>query len=593
VIEARLAAAQGLSEADGHALAGFLDAEGSFGISPNNDGRTWSCHMSAALRLDDGDVVSDLCRCTGLGRVFTTRARRTSRPQATWSIASKRECAELVRILRHFPLRARKRRDFEIWAQAVDRWSAVPHGAPPDAGFHAAMARDAERLRAVRRYVNTPPPAVDGSEAALLAYLGGFFSGEGCFGLSRLQPRAAVKLRQDDRSILELFASRFGVGLVRDRPARAGDNPTVTWLICATRELPTAICLFEAAQLRGRKRREFEVWRQAAHERAGARLARRPWDRPRVERVAGELAAMRAYRHPAEIPAATRSAADDDARRAYAQVLRAFADEMTNGALTCTAYAQARERHPEWPTRNTIALAFGGWTEALRAAGVGSRLSARSRTIAASEAGAGSSGTRTSWRQPIGDNISAMGQGSAQLAPPAEKGPAAVVDNAEPQHADDAQPLSADLCWLLSRASYTLTTELTKAFEELGLSPRANCVLSAAMTGDHTQSEVARMVGLDKTTMVVTLDELEAAGLAERRPSPHDRRARVIGVTASGKRKVREAEEIAERVRADVLSVLPERDREVFLNSLTRLVSGRLAEPVTCSQPVRRRAPRS
>jgi MarR family transcriptional regulator for hemolysin len=186
-----------------------------------------------------------------------------------------------------------------------------------------------------------------------------------------------------------------------------------------------------------------------------------------------------------------------------------------------------------------------------------------------------------------------MGQSSAQLAPPTEKAAAALAGNAEQQHADDAQPLSADLCWLLSRASYTLTTELTKAFEELGLSPRANCVLSAAMTGDHTQSEVARMVGLDKTTMVVTLDELEAAGLAERRPSPHDRRARVIAVTGTGKRKVREAEEIAERVRADVLSVLPEGDREVFLSSLTRLVSGRLAEPVTCSQPVRRRAPRS
>jgi hypothetical protein len=50
VIEARLGAAQGLSDADGHALAGFLDAEGSFAISPNNGGRTWICQMSAALR---------------------------------------------------------------------------------------------------------------------------------------------------------------------------------------------------------------------------------------------------------------------------------------------------------------------------------------------------------------------------------------------------------------------------------------------------------------------------------------------------------------------------------------------------------------
>ena len=55
-----------------------------------------------------------------------------------------------------------------------------------------------------------------------------------------------------------------------------------------------------------------------------------------------------------------------------------------------------------------------------------------------------------------------MGRSTAELVP-------------VPAPAD--QPLSTDLCWLLSRASYTLTTELTAAFEGLGLSPRANCVI--------------------------------------------------------------------------------------------------------------------
>jgi MarR family transcriptional regulator for hemolysin len=149
-----------------------------------------------------------------------------------------------------------------------------------------------------------------------------------------------------------------------------------------------------------------------------------------------------------------------------------------------------------------------------------------------------------------------------------------------------------DLCWLLSRASYILTTEMTAALEGLGVSPRGHCVLSAALTGEHTQTELARMVGLDKTTMVVTLDELEAAGLAERRPAQADRRARVIAVTKAGERKVREGEAIAERIRSSVLDVLPAADREVFVSSLCRLVSERLREPAQCAQPVRRRAPR-
>jgi len=150
--------------------------------------------------------------------------------------------------------------------------------------------------------------------------------------------------------------------------------------------------------------------------------------------------------------------------------------------------------------------------------------------------------------------------------------------------------MASDLCWLLSRASHGLMTEFTAALEDLGVSPRDHAVLTTAMTGEFTQTEIARMVGLDKTTMVVTVDELEAAGLAERRPSSTDRRARVILVTAAGERLVREADEVLDRVRNDVLSVLEPDERQVFLSALATLACGRLAEPVACGHPVRRRA---
>lgn len=151
-------------------------------------------------------------------------------------------------------------------------------------------------------------------------------------------------------------------------------------------------------------------------------------------------------------------------------------------------------------------------------------------------------------------------------------------------------PLASDLCWLLSRASHGLTIEFTAALEELGISPRAHSVLFTAMTGEFTQTEIARMVGLDKTTMVVTVDELEAAGLAERRPSTTDRRARVIVVTDAGVRLVCAADEVLDRVRNDVLSVLEPDERQVFLDALGRLACGRLAEPAQCAHPPRRRA---
>jgi MarR family transcriptional regulator, transcriptional regulator for hemolysin len=153
-------------------------------------------------------------------------------------------------------------------------------------------------------------------------------------------------------------------------------------------------------------------------------------------------------------------------------------------------------------------------------------------------------------------------------------------------------PLSDNLGWLLWRVSHNLATEVTAALESIGISPRAKHVLKAASTGEHTQIELARMVGVDKTTMVVTLDELEEAGLAERLPSPTDRRVRVIAVTAAGKRKLKQAQEISERLYSEVLDSLPAEQREAVLDGLAALVTGRLAEPVPCEHPVRQREPR-
>jgi DNA-binding MarR family transcriptional regulator len=150
--------------------------------------------------------------------------------------------------------------------------------------------------------------------------------------------------------------------------------------------------------------------------------------------------------------------------------------------------------------------------------------------------------------------------------------------------------LLENLNWLLTQAHYALASELAAAFEPLGLTPRGHAVLGAAMSGSFTQKEIADLVGLDKTTMVVTLDELEHAGLARRLPSPTDRRARLIEVTAAGKRRVAQANRIADRVQQDVLASLGE-DGATLMGVLADLVQHRLAEPAAC-KGIRRREPR-
>jgi DNA-binding MarR family transcriptional regulator len=145
-----------------------------------------------------------------------------------------------------------------------------------------------------------------------------------------------------------------------------------------------------------------------------------------------------------------------------------------------------------------------------------------------------------------------------------------------------------DVSHLLAHTSHVLATRMAAAFAEIGITPRAFCVLFHALEEERTQIQLAEISDLDKTTMVVTVDELERAGLAERRPSSRDRRARIISVTEEGERVAAEGARIADRVHREVLEALAEDEAEVLVRALTRLAEGHLAEPVECGGQVRR-----
>jgi hypothetical protein len=355
---------------DGERPAGFIEAESSFGIRQNNEGRSWVCGMTLTQRADDADMLLDIVRVTGLGRVYRVAARRSSRPQVCWSVQSKLECRRLVELLRRYPLRGRKNKEFAVWAAAVDVWSESLYGSG-GAATRLVLGTHARQLRELRRYVDgadaqgVAQPCADG----VIAFLGGFFTGEGSFSLDH-RAAACIHVRADDAPLLAALHRRFDLGRVSlSTPPDA--NPSVRWTICRKAELPRAIALLDAAMLRGRKRREFEAWRIGAAEFARGRDR----DGAVIERAKAALQEARSYAERAiELPGPT------PASETYASVLRAFAAEKPAATLTASAYEHARERHPEWPTRNTIAAAFGGWARALEAAGLGSRASGRARS---------------------------------------------------------------------------------------------------------------------------------------------------------------------------------------------------------------------
>ncbi|WP_214404568.1 MarR family winged helix-turn-helix transcriptional regulator [Pseudonocardia lacus] len=157
--------------------------------------------------------------------------------------------------------------------------------------------------------------------------------------------------------------------------------------------------------------------------------------------------------------------------------------------------------------------------------------------------------------------------------------------------------IRADLSYLFDKASQVLTARMNAALAELGITPRGYCVLSKALPGELTQGELAEVALLDKTTMVVTMDHLEKAGLARRHPSPTDRRARIVQTTDEGRRVVEKARTIIDGVYAEVLGVLPDEQRETLLDGMVALVGGdgplRVAKPAPEGVRRTRRSSRS
>lgn len=145
-----------------------------------------------------------------------------------------------------------------------------------------------------------------------------------------------------------------------------------------------------------------------------------------------------------------------------------------------------------------------------------------------------------------------------------------------------------DLSFLLDHTSHVLRTRMAAALGEIGLTARMHCVLVHALEEERTQVQLAEIGDMDKTTMVVTVDALEKAGLAERRPSSTDRRARIIAVTEKGAALAVESTRIVDGVHADALGSLPAPAREALLHALELLAGGGLAEPSESPRPARR-----
>lgn len=95
---------------------------------------------------------------------------------------------------------------------------------------------------------------------------------------------------------------------------------------------------------------------------------------------------------------------------------------------------------------------------------------------------------------------------------------------------------------LLKRASQRLATLSEEALSPFGIDDRRLAVLLLIGSNEPmSQQQAAERLGIDRTTMVAVLDDLEAKGMVTRLPHVEDRRRNVVELTDGGRSTLTQA----------------------------------------------------
>lgn len=128
--------------------------------------------------------------------------------------------------------------------------------------------------------------------------------------------------------------------------------------------------------------------------------------------------------------------------------------------------------------------------------------------------------------------------------------------------------------YLMARLGEASRRRFHKALEPEGLHPRHFGVMTmlAAHPG-MSQHQLHEKTAIDPSSMVAVIDELEARGLAERRPDPADRRARQVFLTEQGEQALQRIRGLAAGLQREFFGALTAEERKT-LHALLRKLAG-------------------
>jgi MarR family transcriptional regulator, lower aerobic nicotinate degradation pathway regulator len=130
----------------------------------------------------------------------------------------------------------------------------------------------------------------------------------------------------------------------------------------------------------------------------------------------------------------------------------------------------------------------------------------------------------------------------------------------------------------LAQLSFVILGLLERRAEDDELSIAQTRLLGVLRDRTPTMNELARILGLDKSSATGLVDRAERRGLVTRVPSVTDRRAVLVSLTGTGRSLV---SAVAAGFAADVLALLghlPQRDQQALSRLVSRLLVAHAAD---------------
>jgi MarR family transcriptional regulator, temperature-dependent positive regulator of motility len=139
---------------------------------------------------------------------------------------------------------------------------------------------------------------------------------------------------------------------------------------------------------------------------------------------------------------------------------------------------------------------------------------------------------------------------------------------------NSANLLSHSPIHLLHRAGQCAGDIFQAEMKEGDLTPRQLAVLlTVAHDEGLSQTGLVEHTGIDRSTLADIVRRLQGKGLLKRRRTRADARAYAVKLTDEGRRALRIAEPLAQRVDARILDAVPARQRDQFIETLQSVVA--------------------